>query len=69
MVFLSCRIVFPADTCTVTLLMPSRENVHATLPSRVISGCWERERDRKNTEVREMETERPRVWASPENAA
>lgn len=40
MVFLSCRIVFPADACTVTVLMPSWENVHATLPSRVITGCW-----------------------------
>lgn len=49
MVFLSCRIVFPADTCTVTVLMPSRENVYATLPSRVITGCWgsEREREKK----------------------
>ena len=45
MVFLSCRIVFPADTCTVTVLMPSRENVHATLPSRVITGCWGRKRE------------------------
>lgn len=42
MVFLSCRIVFPADTCTVTVLTPSRENVQATLPSRVITGCWGR---------------------------
>lgn len=47
MVFLSCRIVFPADTCTVTVLMPSRENVYATLPSRVITGCWGRERERE----------------------
>ncbi len=45
MVFLSCRIVFPADTCTVTVLVPSWENVHATLPSRVISGCWGRRKD------------------------
>lgn len=48
MVFLSCRIVFPADTCTVTVLMPSWENVHATLPSRVITGCWGRTRDRED---------------------
>lgn len=44
MFFLSCRIVFPADTCTVTVLMPSLENVHDRLPSRVITGCWGRER-------------------------
>lgn len=44
MFFLSCRIVFPADTCTVTVLMPSLENVHGRLPSRVITGCWGRER-------------------------
>lgn len=46
MVFLSCRIIFPADTCTVTVLMPSRENVHAKLPSRVITGCWGRKTER-----------------------
>lgn len=39
MVFLSCRMVFPVDTCTVTTLIPSRENVNATLPSSVIMGC------------------------------
>lgn len=46
MFFLSCRIVFPADTWTVTVLMPSLENVHDRLPSRVITGCWGRERQR-----------------------
>lgn len=46
MVFLSCRMEFPTDTCTVTVLMPSRGNVHDTLPSRVITGCWGRERER-----------------------
>lgn len=44
MVFRSCRMAFPADTCTVTVLTPSRENVHATLPSRVIIGYKEKER-------------------------
>ncbi len=53
MVFLSCRIVFPADTCTVTVLVPSWENVHDTLPSRVISGCWERKRERERERERE----------------
>lgn len=53
MVFLSCRIVFPADTCTVTVLTPSRENVQATLPSRVITGCW----GRKTGETEEVERE------------
>lgn len=58
MVFLSCRIVFPADTCTVTVLTPSRENVQATLPSRVITGCW----GRKTGETEEAEGgERHRV--------
>lgn len=63
MVFLSCRIVFPADTCTVTVLMPSRENVHATLPSRVITGWWGREREAEEAGYRE--TERVRVWGFP----
>ena len=54
-VFLSCRMLFPADTCTVTVLTPSLENVHATLPSRVITGCWGR-----HTQI-----ERVRVWAVP----
>lgn len=40
MAFLSCRMTFPADTCTVTVLTPSREKVQATLPSRVMTGCW-----------------------------
>lgn len=40
MVFLSCRMTFPADTCTVTVLTPSREKVQAILPSRVMMGCW-----------------------------
>lgn len=65
MVFLSCRIVFPADTCTVTVLMPSRENVHATLPSRVITGWWGRESEREAEKVGYRETERVRVWGFP----
>lgn len=40
MLFRSCRMTFPADTCTVTVLTPSREKVQATLPSRVMMGCW-----------------------------
>lgn len=32
-------MLFPAETCTVTTLIPSRENVNATLPSSVITGC------------------------------
>lgn len=47
MVFRSCRMAFPADTCTVTVLTPSRENVHATLPSRVIIGWKEKEREKE----------------------
>lgn len=35
--------------------MPSRENVYATLPSRVITGCWGSEREREKEEgEREM---------------
>jgi len=60
MLFRSCRIVFPADTCTVTVLMPSRENVHATLPSRVITGCWGRKK--RTDEKGEKESERLGVW-------
>lgn len=61
MLFLSCRIVFPADTCTVTVLMPSRENVHATLPSRVITGCWGRKRETDRSIEMVGERERVRV--------
>lgn len=60
MFFLSCRIVSPADTCTVTVLIPSWENVYAILPSGVISGCWVRERGRRGTGDRDREGERER---------
>lgn len=68
MFFLSCRIAFPADTCTVTVLMPSWENVHATLPSRVISGCWGRmrERERETEKAGQRETESQSLGGSGE---
>lgn len=38
MVFVSCRMAFPAETCTVMVFIPSEVNLNAMLPSKVIRG-------------------------------
>lgn len=38
MVFVSCRMAFPAETCTVMVFIPSEVNLNDMLPSKVIRG-------------------------------
>lgn len=38
MVLVSCRMAFPAETCTVMVFIPSEVNLNDMLPSKVIKG-------------------------------
>lgn len=38
MVFVSCKMAFPAETCTVMVFMPSEVNLNDILPSKVMRG-------------------------------
>lgn len=60
MVFVSCRMAFPAETCTVMVFIPSEVNLNDMLPSKVIRG-WNRWGHRVREQLLSHRWDQPRA--------